>query len=888
MPDWRALVASKAAGALGLQAQGKPGLDPATETEVIDEFVQHLEDCYRDALARGATETEATQTTLAEIDAFDAFAADVTRFRQPLRAVPRPPEPSAGWLAPIAADARFAWRRLWHAPGFTLAALATLVLAIGANTAVLSVADAVLFRPLPYAKPDRVFALQMENRATGQRSTLIRYAFVAAIDAMHPKTSELGLIEDGPHIVVASADGPEIVPTVAVSASYLSTLGIQPVRGRVLDARDSGSGGQPAMLSFSAWRERFDADESIIGRAITIGDSTFDLVGILPPAMFFPTLDFLVPGQPAVMTLLPPVSADARGGTFRPVVRLAPGATREQAQAAIDAAVAPVAVRLPDMAESHVVLENIRDLLYPVGRPILRYLLVAAALILVIGCANLANMMFVRARRASQQTAVRLALGASRARLIRPMLFEGLFLGLAGAGLALLVTWLSFDALLRQIPRIAYGSAPVGVDARVVMWSLLLGLAAAVAFSVVPAWRAARVDVLALLQHRGTRGGRMRFGRPLVAVQVSLAIVVVFGAAVAARAFVSVLRLPLGFSTERVIRVRVVPPRETVDRQAFYERLVDAIAERPDVVSAAAAGAMPFSGQADELAHVAASAAPVASIVYALPGYFETMGVPTLRGRAFASSDLGADPDAAVVSASAARAMFAGRDPLGATFDNGRGRTFHVVGVVGDVRKGLDRADERQLPAVYVMPGASTRQLAVVARTRDRSEATLAGLKADVHALVPATRVTAEWLDDVVAEQTAYRNPRLQTVVLGGFAALGLVLTAVGIFSVVAYLVAARVREMGVRVAMGATPRSLVGLIVRQALVPVAVGVAVGLVWVRWASQLAEAQLFDVDTHDPRMVAAAVIAVVVAAVIAAYLPARRATRVDPITVLRAE
>jgi ABC-type antimicrobial peptide transport system permease subunit len=186
------------------------------------------------------------------------------------------------------------------------------------------------------------------------------------------------------------------------------------------------------------------------------------------------------------------------------------------------------------------------------------------------------------------------------------------------------------------------------------------------------------------------------------------------------------------------------------------------------------------------------------------------------------------------------------------------------------------------------MPGASTRQLAVVARTRDRSEATLAGLKADVHALVPATRVTAEWLDDVVAEQTAYRNPRLQTVVLGGFAALGLVLTAVGIFSVVAYLVAARVREMGVRVAMGATPRSLVGLIVRQALVPVAVGVAVGLVWVRWASQLAEAQLFDVDTHDPRMVAAAVIAVVVAAVIAAYLPARRATRVDPITVLRAE
>jgi predicted permease len=880
MPDWRSHVSERAAGR---------GLDPATEAEVVDEFVQHLEDRYRDALALGATKAEAATQALAELEAFDAFAADVTRFRQPLRPAPRPPEPSASWLAAVFDDGRWAWRRLWGSPRVTLAALVTLTLAIGANTAILGVADAVLFRPLPYADPDRVLALQMENRSTGQRSTLIPYAVTAAIDTADAALTRMGLIDSGPQVGVTGPDGPEPVPTVAVSDSYLQALGVVPARGRLIDARDAGREGRVAMLSYHAWQQRFGGDEAIVSRSVTIGDSTFDVVGVLPPAMFFPTL--LAPGRPDIVTLLPPVAPDARGGTFRPIVRLAPGVSREQAQAAIEAATAPVLTHTPGLATSRPVLENIRDLLYPVGQPILRYLLVAAGLILVIGCANVANMLIVRARRDRASLAVRLALGASRTRLVRPMLFEGLFLGIAAAGLAVLATWMSFDALVRQIPPIAYGNAPVGVDGRVIVWSVAIGVGAALACSVVPAWRAAGVDVFTLLHRRGEgRGTPGAIGRPLVALQVALAIVVVFGAVIAARAFVDVLRVPLGFSTERVIRVRVSPPRGTVDLQAFYVRIAAAIAERSDVVSAAAVGAMPLSGQmGDDAARGDGSQLPVASIVHALPGYFETMRVPLERGHTFAPKDLRSDPDAAVVSASAARVMFAGRDPLGATFDNGRGRTFHVIGIVGDVRRSLDVQDERRLlPVVYVMPGASTRLLTVVAQTRDRSEATLAAIKADVHALVPTSRVNADWLDDVVTEQTAYRNPRLQTIVLGGFAGLALVVTMVGVFGVVAYLVAARVRELGIRIAMGAAPRALVALVVRQALVPVAAGIAGGLVAVHWARRFAEAQLFRVDARDPWMLAAAVMAVAAAAAMAAYVPARRATRVDPITVLRVE
>jgi putative ABC transport system permease protein len=270
---------------------------------------------------------------------------------------------------------------------------------------------------------------------------------------------------------------------------------------------------------------------------------------------------------------------------------------------------------------------------------------------------------------------------------------------------------------------------------------------------------------------------------------------------------------------------------------------------------------------------------------HVLPGYFETLGIPLLRGRRLGWDDLRTGSDAAVLADAAARALFANRDPLGQTFSNGRGRQFTVVGVVADVQKSLDRP--ARYP-VYVLPKDGPPPLTLVVRTRTRSEATRAGIKSDVSALAAATPVTAQWWEDVINGLTAYRNPRFQTLVLGSFAVLAIGLTGVGVFGIVACLVATRTREMGIRLALGARAESLVGLVVRQALAPVALGLAGGLLATRWAGRLAEAQLFKVETRDPLTLVAAALVIVAAALLAAYVPARRASRVDPAVVLRAE
>ena len=450
-----------------------------------------------------------------------------------------------------------------------------------------------------------------------------------------------------------------------------------------------------------------------------------------------------------------------------------------------------------------------------------------------------------------------------------------------------MITSLLFDAMLRQVPTAAYARAPIGVDARVVVMSLAMGLLGALVFSIIPAWRATGIDVFALIQRRGGRvGGSLRIGRPMVAVQVAVAVAVVFGAAIAARAFVAVLRTPLGFSADNVVYVGIAPPKGTTDPQQFYERLLTTLGQRPDVVVAGAAGSLPFSGQAPDEGAQVAGVKTEAGIVHTLPGYFDAAAVPIRRGRALTWDDARSDPNVAVVSESAARVMFLDREPIGSVFENSRGRQFRVVGLVPDVRNFFDR-DTR--PQAYVLPGEDTRVLNVVVRMRSRREAALAELKQDLRGLAPAaTPSSLVWWADRLETADAYRNPRFQTMVLGGLAALALGLTALGIFSVVAYLVAARTREMGVRLAIGSTPGALVGLVLKEALLPVGVGLALGAVLIMWGSRFAKAQFFKVETSDPVTLVAAIATVVGAALLAAYLPARRATRINPTDVLRAE
>lgn len=775
-------------------------------------------------------------------------------------------------------DLRLALRRLRQAPGFAAVAVLTLALAIGANTAVFSIADAVLFRPLPYGEIDRLATVLTGDPGTGARYTLVSAEHMQFLTGLDDVIEGVGRIELDSLLSVTTEAGTESVRRAVATANYFGLLGIEPARGRLFDPSDLTAGGDPVLLTWSAFQRRFGGNDDVVGARARLGDHGIDIVGVLPRDFIFPSGRV---EEPELVGLLRESPGD--GNAFHPLVLLRPGVDVETAQDRINA--------LADgtmSAEGVPVLEEIRSVLYPTGRPIMQFLLAASLLVLLLGCANLANMLLARTRLREREIGVQAALGAGRADLLRPLLVEAVILGLLAAVAALVMTALTFEVLVRQVPPAALGQAPVGVDARVAVFALTLGLLAAVGFALVPSWRASRLDATLLL--RGTAFGRERrgaFGRPMLVTQVALAVVLVFGALIAARALVSVLRVPLGFDPEQVITVRYLPPGESgAPLQSAYTRALDEIRALPDVVAAGATGGLPISGAApDEGTGTIDGEETAAGIFHVLPGYFEAVGTELLRGRLPSRSDVDAGTDVAVVAESAARLLFPGRDPLGQTFLSNTGRPIRVIGIVGEVTRSLTRGGQ---PPAYVVPNQATRLLTLVVKTRSRNDATLAEVRRLVSDLAPGAPVTAAWWSDQLGGVTAYRNPRFQTLVLGSFAFLALGLTALGVFGLVAFLVASRMRELGIRMAIGAAPGRLLAHALGHALTPALIGVGAGLLATRLLAKLAASQLYDVETGDPKILLAAALAVAVAALVAAWIPARRATRVDPMAVLRSD
>jgi predicted permease len=765
---------------------------------------------------------------------------------------------------------------------FTSVAVLTLTLAIGANAAIFSIADAVLFKPLPYSDPDNVYVLATVDAKTGSRSSAVRAEYLRAINDFRRGFGEVGLRSFTSFTYHAAADRTEHVETLAIAPAYLRVLGVRAARGRVFEDSDTAEPGRSAVLTYESWQRRFGGDESLIGRAVTLGSEARVVIGVLPRGFILPTtsLRFLYypTGRPEYITVTPPW----RAAHFdEAVIRLEPGVTAAQAQAHIDTLVAP----LRAAGDDRVVLERPRAVLFRSGRGVMQLLVAAAAFVLLIGCANLANMLLARTRRREREIGLHVALGATRLRVVRPIVFETLIVGTAAALLALTVTALSFDLLLRQVPPVAYGNVTISLNLRVAVFAMTLGCLAGLLFAVLPAWWSARLDVRALVH--GTRSERRRrrgFG-PLIAAQVALAIVLVFGAAIAARAFISVLRIPLGFSPDGLIVLNARPMGVNPNMRDFYARAVDTLSRRADVLAASAGASIPPDGfGASEHADPSGSQRPV-DVVHVLPGYFETLGIPLVRGRLLTRHDVGSE-DVAVVSESAAAALFPGGNVLGATFRSRANRHFTVVGIVGDVQRSVSR--QLAPPAYALPPPVTNRGMTLVARVRGRGPGTLDDIRRDVAALTPGAPVVGAWWSAAVADQAGYRNPRFQTLVLTTFAVLGLALTALGIFGAVTFVVAVRTREMGVRLALGAPPRALVRLVIRQALAPVALGMLAGLAATRLLRHIAQAQLVGVNARDPLTLAAVAVTVGAAALLAAYLPARHVTRVDPIEALRAE
>ena len=779
-------------------------------------------------------------------------------------------------------DLRLAFRRLRQAPMFTSVAVLTLTLAIGANAAIFSIADAVLFKPLPYSDPDNVYVLVTVDPKTGSRSRAVRTEYLRAISESRHGFGELGLRGPTNFTYQAVGDQTEHVETLAITPAYLRVLGVRAARGRLFEDSDTAEPGRTAVLTYESWQRRFGGDENLIGRAVTLGTESRVVIGVLPRGFILPTtsLRFLYypTGRPEFITVTPPW----RAARFdEAVVRLEPGVTATQTQAHIDTLVLPLRAG----RDERVVLESPRAVLFPSGRGMMQLLVAAAAFVLLIGCANLANMLLARTRRREREIGLHVALGATRLRVVRPIILETLVVGIAAALLAVAVTALTFDLLLRQVPPVAYGNVTISFDVRVAVFAMTLGVLAGLFFAVLPAWWSARRDVRSLVHGRVSAGSRRRGFGPMIIAQVALAIVLVFGAAIAGRAFISVLRIPLGFSPDRLIVLNARPIGANPNMSEFYARAVDTLSRRADVLAASAGASIPPDGFGASEAVEPSGSQRTVDVLHVLPGYFETLGILLVRGRLLTQDDVGGG-EVAVVSESAAAALFPDGNVLGATFRSRAKRQFTVVGIVADVQRSVSR--HLAPPAYALPPPGANRGMTIAARVRGNGSRTLDDIRREIAALTPGAPVIGQWWSAALADQAGYRNPRFQTLVLTTFAVLGLTLTALGIFGAVTFVVAVRTREMGVRLALGAQPRALVRLVTRQALTPVALGIVAGLVATRLLGHIAEAQLIGINARDPLTLVAVVVTVGAAALLAAYLPARRVTRVDPIGVLRAE
>lgn len=793
-------------------------------------------------------------------------------------------------------DFRYALRQLRKSPGFTLVAILTLALGIGANSAIFSVVNGVLLRPLPFADADslvRVFeTVPQYGRFSvappnffdwrAQNSTFERIAAYSGSSAT--------FVQDG---------NPERISGVSVSWDIFELLRVKPALGRGFTPEEDTPGNDGVIvISHGMWQRRFGGDRGVVGRAINLSGSSVTIVGVMPPPFYFPSreAEYWTP-----IALNP--SANNRGAHFLGVIaRLKDGASLRLASTDMETIAARLAQQYPEnnakeSAEVIPLLENVvRNI-----RPALLTLLAAVGLVVLIACGNVANLLLVRASVREKEIAIRTALGAGRGRLVRQMLAESVALAMAGGAVGLLLAY----AALRPLQALSAGSIPrvedVTIDAGVLVFTLAVSLLTGVIFGLVPAWQALRANLNDVLKEGGrssvTGGGRW-LRSSLVVAEVAISIVLLVGASLLLRSFSRVTGVDPGFRAENVLSFRVAlpgnayPNREA--RIAFFNSLLERLEAQPQVLSAAMVQTLPLRGRYVLSVTVQGRPAPPpgeepsATYRSISPHYFEAMGIPLLRGRAFTERDIVDAPLVAVVDEAFVRRHFPNENPIGQRLRMGNGTDgfYEIVGIVGNVHHfGLDENTEPTMYAPFPTDVFGT--MWIVARTQGdplQLAGAARGVLRDLDPTLPAYSITS--LAEVVSESVAQR--RFSTLLLGLFALIALFLAAVGLYGVLAYTVSQRTQEIGVRMALGAGRGHLLRMVVGHGMRLALVGVAVGLAGALALARTVSAMLFEVTPFDPASYAATAAVLVGVAALACYVPARRAMRVDPIIALRYE
>lgn len=839
----------------------------------------------------------------------------------------------------FAHDVRYGLRTLARQPLFTFVVILTLALGIGANTAIFSVVNAVLLRPLPYPDPDRLVTVsgwdlrRPETRTDSQGA--VSFPDFADWRAWNTTLAHVAAYTPDDFTLTDGGGRGEAAAHVAgayVTADLFPLLGVAPALGRTFLPAEDVAGSRVAILSHGLWQRRFGGDPRVLGRAMTVDGNRFEIVGVMPSGFGFPVQNnpvefWLTVARLGETTDDDPQTAQRGNHFLLSVARLRPGVSLAQAQANLDALTATLRQQYPD-SDNHlgVHLVPLRRSLAGEVRPALLVLLGAAGCVLLIACVNVANLLLARATARGREIAIRAALGAGRARIVRQLLTESLLLALlGGAGGVLLALW-GTDGLVALLPDNFPRLREIGVDLRVLLFTGVVSVLTGVLFGLAPAWRISRPDGAdAALRADGaagargtTEGGRSRRLREvLVVAEMALALALLTGAGLLVQSFLRLQRVAPGFDPHGVLTAEVSlaqadDKEQTTRNVAFYRDVLDRVSALPGVRAVSAVVPLPMGGRHWATGVIIAGRPrvgladlPASHFRAVAPGYFAAMRIPLRSGRDFDAHDEASSPGVVIINETFARQYFPGENPLGKhiapqmSADPGEPRDREIVGVVGNVkfrRLSADDKPECYVPHTQFPAGALT--LVVRGGAAAGTTATTEGDDGDPLALAGAVRGAVEQinrdvplyrvrrLDQYLADSLA--QPRLNTLLLSLFAGAAALLTAVGLYGVMAYAVAQRTREIGIRLALGAGRNDVRRLVAGYGLRLTLVGLVTGVVTTLGLTRLLASLLYGISPGDPTTLAGISALLAATAALACWLPARRATRVDPVVALRQE
>src|SRR5215213_1982036 len=804
----------------------------------------------------------------------------------------------------IIRDIKFALRGLLKHPGFTAIAVVTLALGIGGSTSIFTVVNAALLRGLPYKSPDRLYHLW--EQTPKQEFPKREFSYPDYQDYQQNSVFEGLAAYTGGGAILSGQGDPETLNAPRVNAAFFSVLGVDPVLGRTFqNGEDSENGPKVTVLTYGLWQRRFGADPAIVGRALTINGNSDTVIGVLPASFQFAVrpADLFRPYQPSQIQL----TRRFMHGTNL-IARLKSDKSADEAQSELNLIAGRIDKQFND---SHA---GVKARLVPlqeevVGnvRPILLVLLGAVGFVLLIACANVASLLLTRSLSRQKEVAIRSALGASRWRVIRQLLTESLLLSLAGGVAGLVIAYWSVPALVAVLPQSQLNAMPflasLRIDAGILTFSVVLSLLTGLVFGLAPALQSSRLDLNEVLKEGGrnaSAGVGQRLRSAFVVTEIALAVVLLVGAGLMMKSLLRLLQTDVGFKTENLLTMAVVlPPAKYTDpnaRVSFNEQIQERVQSLPGVSRVGTVDILPLVAGNTTRFFVDGDPVPApgkeieANVRVVSDSYFQTLGVPLLAGRTFDQSDAVDKPGVVIIGKTIADRMFAGRDPVGkrikySAIDNA---TDLIVGVVGDVKiTGLDQAVRPVL--YYPYRQSSSTFASLVARTDTDPNALAAAIRNEIRSLEPdAAILNVRTMDEMIAQTPASFMRRFPALLISIFAGIALLLASIGIYGVVSYSVSQQTHYIGVRMALGARPSDILKMVLKQGLGVSLVGMAIGVLAALGLMRLLRSLLYEVSTNDVSTFAIVTGALFLVALLACYVPARRATKVDPLVALRYE